>query len=109
MPRVSDMKERLMDAAMGLMWQNGYGAASVDAICERAGAKKGSFYSSSSLSPSSPPPLWSRIGGKREPKWIPFFQQQFPHSSASTVISILSTSAWQKFKKNAVLSWDVPS
>ena len=44
MPRVSDMKERLMDAAMDLMWQNGYGATSVDAICERAGAKKGSFY-----------------------------------------------------------------
>ena len=33
-----------MDAAMDLMWQNNYGAASVDAICERAGAKKGSFY-----------------------------------------------------------------
>src|SRR5215510_8303904 len=44
MPRVSDMKERLMEAAMDLMWQNSYGAASVDAICERAGAKKGSFY-----------------------------------------------------------------
>jgi TetR/AcrR family transcriptional regulator, transcriptional repressor for nem operon len=44
MPRVSDMKDRLMDAAMELMWQNSYGAASVDAICERAGAKKGSFY-----------------------------------------------------------------
>ena len=38
------MKERLMDAAMDLMWLNGYGAASVDAICEQAGAKKGSFY-----------------------------------------------------------------
>jgi TetR/AcrR family transcriptional repressor of nem operon len=38
------MKDRLMDAAMELMWQNGYGAASVDAICDRAGAKKGSFY-----------------------------------------------------------------
>jgi TetR/AcrR family transcriptional regulator, transcriptional repressor for nem operon len=38
------MKERLMDAAMDLMWRNSYGAASVDAICERAGAKKGSFY-----------------------------------------------------------------
>jgi len=38
------MKERLMDAAMDLMWQNSYGATSVDAICERAGAKKGSFY-----------------------------------------------------------------
>jgi TetR/AcrR family transcriptional regulator, transcriptional repressor for nem operon len=44
MPRVSDMKERLMRAAMDLMWQNSYGAASVDAICERAAAKKGSFY-----------------------------------------------------------------
>ena len=44
MPRVSDMKERLMEAAMDLMWLNGYGAASVDAICEQAGAKKGSFF-----------------------------------------------------------------
>ena len=44
MPRVSDMKKRLMEAAMDLMWLNGYGAASVDAICEQAGAKKGSFY-----------------------------------------------------------------
>src|SRR4029079_11737231 len=44
MPRVSNMKDRLMDAAMELMWQNSYGATSVDAICERAGAKKGSFY-----------------------------------------------------------------
>ena len=38
------MKQRLMEAAMDLMWLNGYGAASVDAICEKAGAKKGSFY-----------------------------------------------------------------
>jgi TetR/AcrR family transcriptional repressor of nem operon len=38
------MKERLMEAAMDLMWRNGYGAASVDAICEQADAKKGSFY-----------------------------------------------------------------
>src|ERR1700730_14630450 len=44
MPRVSDMKERLMDAAMDLMWRNSYGTTSVDAICDRAGAKKGSFY-----------------------------------------------------------------
>jgi TetR/AcrR family transcriptional repressor of nem operon len=38
------MRGRLMDAAMDLMWRNSYGAASVEAICERAGAKKGSFY-----------------------------------------------------------------
>jgi len=44
MPRVSDMKERLTDAATELIWENSYGATSVDAICERAGAKKGSFY-----------------------------------------------------------------
>jgi TetR/AcrR family transcriptional repressor of nem operon len=44
MARVSDMKERLMEAAMDLMWRNSYGATSVDAICEGAGAKKGSFY-----------------------------------------------------------------
>ena len=44
MPRVSDMKERLMEAAMDLIWHNSYGTTSVDAICERAGAKKGSFY-----------------------------------------------------------------
>lgn len=44
MPRKSDMKERLTDAAMDLIWDGGYGATSVDAICERAGAKKGSFY-----------------------------------------------------------------
>jgi TetR/AcrR family transcriptional regulator, transcriptional repressor for nem operon len=44
MPRVSDTKKRLTDAALDLMWENSYGTTSVDAICERAGAKKGSFY-----------------------------------------------------------------
>jgi TetR/AcrR family transcriptional regulator, transcriptional repressor for nem operon len=44
MPRKSDMKKRLTDAALDLMWENSYGTTSVDAICERAGAKKGSFY-----------------------------------------------------------------
>jgi TetR/AcrR family transcriptional regulator, transcriptional repressor for nem operon len=38
------MKERLTEAALDLLWHNSYGATSVDAICERAGAAKGSFY-----------------------------------------------------------------
>jgi TetR/AcrR family transcriptional repressor of nem operon len=38
------MKVRLTDAAMDLIWENSYGSTSVDAICDRAGAKKGSFY-----------------------------------------------------------------
>ena len=44
MPRTSDAKERLTDAAMDLIWQNSYGATSVDAICARAQVRKGSFY-----------------------------------------------------------------
>src|SRR4029077_5186727 len=44
MPRKSAMKERLTEAALDLIWQNSYGATSVDAICERAGAAKGGFY-----------------------------------------------------------------
>ena len=44
MPRISTAKQRLTDAAMDLIWENSYGATSVDAICDRAGVKKGSFY-----------------------------------------------------------------
>src|SRR5436309_200261 len=44
MPRTSDAKERLMDAATKLVWTSSYGGTSVDAICERAGVRKGSFY-----------------------------------------------------------------
>lgn len=44
MPRASDAKARLTGAALDLIWGNSYGATSVDAICEKAGVKKGSFY-----------------------------------------------------------------
>src|SRR6266446_10545398 len=44
MPRVSDTKERLTDAALDLIWESSYGGTSVDAICERADVRKGSFY-----------------------------------------------------------------
>jgi len=44
MPRTSTAKERLTDAALEMIWENSYGATSVDAICERAKVKKGSFY-----------------------------------------------------------------
>lgn len=44
MGRVSDAKQRLLEAAMDLIWTRSYGAVSVDDICERAGVKKGSFY-----------------------------------------------------------------
>jgi len=44
MPRVSTAQERLTDAAWDLIWENSYGATSVDSICEKAGVRKGSFY-----------------------------------------------------------------
>ncbi len=44
MGRTSDARERLVQSAIDLIWQASYGAVGVDAICERAGVKKGSFY-----------------------------------------------------------------
>src|SRR3954467_10881349 len=44
MGRVSDAKQRLLQATIDLIWQHSYGAVTVDNICERAGVKKGSFY-----------------------------------------------------------------
>jgi len=44
MARVTDTRDRLLDAALQLVWQEGVGAASVDDICEKAGVRKGSFY-----------------------------------------------------------------
>jgi TetR/AcrR family transcriptional repressor of nem operon len=72
------MKERLTDAAMDLIWENSYGATSVDAICERAGAKKGSFYyffkSKSELAAASLEADW----GKKRAKMDAIFSPTVP-------------------------------
>lgn len=44
MGRTSDARERLMTAALDLMWEESYGAITIDDICHRAAVKKGSFY-----------------------------------------------------------------
>ena len=44
MGRVSDAKERLMEAVLELIWTGSYGSTTIDQICEKAGVKKGSFY-----------------------------------------------------------------
>jgi TetR/AcrR family transcriptional repressor of nem operon len=44
MGRTSDAKERLLEAALDLIWKRSYGVLTIDAICEKAGVKKGSFY-----------------------------------------------------------------
>jgi len=44
MGRVSDAKQRLMDAVSELIWTGSYGSTTIDQICDKAGVKKGSFY-----------------------------------------------------------------
>lgn len=44
MGRVSDARERLMQAVSELIWTGSYGTTTIDDICKRAGVKKGSFY-----------------------------------------------------------------
>jgi len=44
MGRVSDARERLMEAISELIWTGSYGATTIDQICDKAEVKKGSFY-----------------------------------------------------------------
>ena len=44
MGRTSNADQRLMDAALSLVWEQSYGAVTIDDICRKAGVKKGSFY-----------------------------------------------------------------
>jgi TetR/AcrR family transcriptional repressor of nem operon len=44
MGRVSDARERLMEAIAELIWTGSYGTTTIDQICDKAKVKKGSFY-----------------------------------------------------------------
>jgi len=44
MGRTSDAREKLLQAALDLIWASSYGSVSVDDICAAAEVKKGSFY-----------------------------------------------------------------
>jgi TetR/AcrR family transcriptional repressor of nem operon len=44
MGRPSEARDKLLEAALDLIWSSSYGSVGVDQICERAGVKKGSFY-----------------------------------------------------------------
>lgn len=44
MGRVSDAKERLMEAVGELFWTGSYDSTTIDQICEKAKVNKGSFY-----------------------------------------------------------------
>ncbi|HEY1791255.1 MAG TPA: TetR/AcrR family transcriptional regulator [Verrucomicrobiae bacterium] len=44
MAKPTDTKEKLLQVAFDLIWNQSYGSVSVDQICERAHVNKGSFY-----------------------------------------------------------------
>jgi TetR/AcrR family transcriptional repressor of nem operon len=44
MGRVSDNRNKLMDAVLELIWTCSYGSTTIDQICDKAGVRKGSFY-----------------------------------------------------------------
>jgi TetR/AcrR family transcriptional repressor of nem operon len=44
MGRVSDSRNKLMDAVLELIWTCSYGSTTIDQICDKAGVRKGSFY-----------------------------------------------------------------
>src|SRR5258708_5280595 len=77
MGRTSDAKERLMAAALDLMWEESYGAVSIDDICRRADVKKGSFYyffeSKSDLAIAALERMW-------EEQWKPTLDTHFSSS-----------------------------
>src|SRR5215831_4745466 len=77
MGRTSDAADRLMDAAIELIWEESYGAITIDDICKRADVKKGSFYyffsSKSDLAVAALERMWAQ-------NWKPNMDQSFSPS-----------------------------
>src|SRR5208282_6485615 len=77
MGRTSDASDRLKTAALELMWEESYGAITIDDICRRADVKKGSFYyffdSKSDLVIAALERLWIEV-------WKPMLDAQFSSS-----------------------------
>jgi len=79
MGRTSDAKDRLLKAALELIWERSYGVVTIDAICERANVKKGSFYyffdSKSDLATEALNENWLEEG---KSKWDETFSASVP-------------------------------
>jgi TetR/AcrR family transcriptional regulator, transcriptional repressor for nem operon len=77
MGRTSDADQRLMQAALELIWEGSYGSVTIDQICQRADVKKGSFYyfykSKADLAVAALGKLWSET-------WQPFLDRCFSSS-----------------------------
>jgi TetR/AcrR family transcriptional repressor of nem operon len=78
MGRPSDTREKLLQVAFDLIWNQSYGSVSVDHICERARVNKGSFYhffpSKSNLAVEAYEENWR----ERQPELDQIFSPQIP-------------------------------
>lgn len=77
MGRPSNANQRLMEAALELMWEESYGSVTIDHICQRAEVKKGSFYyffkSKAELAVAALEKLWNE-------EWKPSLDRCFSSS-----------------------------
>jgi len=77
MGRTSNADQKLMDASLDLMWEESYGAVTIDDICQRAGVKTGSFYyfykSKAELAVAALEKLWNE-------EWKPMLDEVFSPS-----------------------------
>jgi TetR/AcrR family transcriptional repressor of nem operon len=78
MAKVTDTREKLLQVAFDLIWNQSYGAVSVDQICERARVNKGSFYhyfdSKSELAVAAYEENWR----EKQPEMDRIFSPQIP-------------------------------
>jgi TetR/AcrR family transcriptional regulator, transcriptional repressor for nem operon len=101
MGRTSDANERLMKAALDLMWEESYGAVTIDDICQRAAVKKGSFYyffhSKAELAIAALEKLWT---DEWKPRLDTFFSPSLdPITRITTYLEGIYPRAAEMFKK----------
>jgi len=91
-----------MTAALDLIWEESYGAVTIDDICKRADVKKGSFYyffhSKADLAVAALERLWAE-------EWKPRLDQQFspalePLDRLTTYLEGVYTRNVESFKKH---------
>src|SRR5579885_1504831 len=102
MGRTSDADQRLLTAALDLMWDEGYGAVTIDEICDRADVKKGSFYyyfkSKADLAVAALEKLWAD-------DWKPRLDREFspanePLTRLTNYLDALYARQAEHFKKH---------
>jgi TetR/AcrR family transcriptional repressor of nem operon len=78
MKKPGDTREKLLQVAFDLIWNQSYGSVSVDQICERARVNKGSFYhffnSKSELAVEAYEEHWR----EKQPEFDRIFSPQIP-------------------------------